>query len=68
MKKINMTPKCDRCGTRYPIHHKKDVPTIVGFVKGKKTYNVCYMCMSKLGSLKTEEEKAKFFKEVGIND
>lgn len=44
--------KCKMCGKKADL----------GFVLDNgKTINVCNDCIAKLGAMKTEEEKAKFF-------
>lgn len=65
MKKVKMTPRCSKCGTRYPVGFKNNVPTMVGFVlKNGNTVNVCNICMIQLGKCKTDEEKDKFFNDI----
>lgn len=69
MKKFRniMTPKCSKCGERRMIGNTRGIPNMVGFqMEYGKTINLCNVCMMKLGAMKTEEEKEKFFDDLGI--
>lgn len=65
---FNMTPKCKKCGNRYPINYadKYGLPTMLGFKQKNGTQiNVCFKCIQKLGAM-PDSEKDKFFEDLGV--
>ena len=64
----NLTPKCKKCGQRYPIILGDDLPAMVGFVtEDGKQINVCKRCIMDLGRM-NDDEKEQFFKEIGVKN
>ena len=62
-----LTPKCARCKKRYPIMMGEELPSMMGFrQKNGKTINLCRKCILDLGSMETEEERNRFFEEIGV--
>ena len=61
----NLTPKCKKCGQRYPIIMGDELPAMVGFqLEDGKTYNICKRCLMDLGEM-NEDDREKFFEEIG---
>lgn len=68
MKKMMMTPKCKKCGKRYPIGNLPNgVPAMIGFqLKDGSVMNICGNCICDVGGM-TEEERDYFLNEVKNN-
>ena len=61
-----VTPKCKKCGKRYPIIMGDDIPAMVGFqMEDGKVYNICKRCLMELGSM-DDDEREQFFDELGV--
>lgn len=69
MMKIQTTPKCKKCGHRFPMGFDdgSGLPVMVGFeTKDGKTINLCKHCLIELGKAKENGTIDEFFKSIGV--
>ena len=67
MGKIELTPKCKRCGHRLAISPNDRLPAMVGFeLEDGTVINLCRDCLMDLGKAKQQGRADEFFKEMGL--